>query len=143
MDLLDVNILLGAYFADTPDHERVHSWLVQALERESPLGLSDNILSGFLRISTLPRAFKVTSDMEAALNFIRSLLNHASVERVRPGPRHLCIFLELCGQPGVRGNLVPDAYLAALALETNCRFVTRDRGFARFKGLRLHDPLAD
>lgn len=60
---------------------------------------------------------------------------------LRPGAGHagaatLDIFRRLCQSAGAKGNLVPDAYLAALAIESGCEWVTGDRSFARFEGLR-------
>jgi hypothetical protein len=61
---------------------------------------------------------------------------------VRPGPRHWSIFARFCREIGARGNLVPDAFLAALAIEAGCEIITCDRDFARFTGLRWRHPLA-
>ena len=61
---------------------------------------------------------------------------------VRPGARHWSIFTRICRESGAIGNLVPDAYLAALAIEQGCELVSNDADFARFKGLRWRDPLA-
>jgi hypothetical protein len=47
----------------------------------------------------------------------------------------------LCARADCRGNLIQDAYLAALALEHDAVFVTTDRDFARFPGLRWQHPL--
>jgi uncharacterized protein len=58
-----------------------------------------------------------------------------------PGPRHWEIFVRLCAAAGVRGSLVPDAYLAALAIESGSEWITTDRDFRRFPGLRLRHPL--
>jgi predicted nucleic acid-binding protein len=61
---------------------------------------------------------------------------------VAPGPRHWGIFANLCAAVGAKGNLVPDAYLAALALESGSEWVTTDHDFSRFPGLRWRHPLA-
>ena len=55
---------------------------------------------------------------------------------VQPGPRHWDIFANLCEQAGTTGNLVPDAWFAAMAIESGCEWITTDRDYARFKGLR-------
>src|SRR5438477_407916 len=60
---------------------------------------------------------------------------------IAPGPRHWEVFTGLCRRAGARGNLVPDAYLAALAIESGSEWITADRGFARFPGLRWRHPL--
>ena len=61
---------------------------------------------------------------------------------IAPGPRHWGIFAGLCRTTGVRGNLVPDAYLAALAIESGSEWISTDRDYARFPGLRWRHPLA-
>jgi predicted nucleic acid-binding protein len=55
---------------------------------------------------------------------------------IEPGPRHWSIFTGLCRSANAYGNLVPDAWLAALAIESGCEWITNDRDYARFKGLR-------
>lgn len=57
------------------------------------------------------------------------------------GPRHWGIFRALCADAGAKGNLVPDAYLAAMAIESGCEWVTTDRDFSRFSGLHWRYPL--
>ena len=99
------------------------------------------MLSGFLRVVTNPRVFGQPTPMEAALDFaglVRSQPNHVPVE---PGQRHWDIFTGLCRSAGVKGNLVPDAYLAALAIESGSEWITTDRDFSRFPGLRWRHPL--
>jgi predicted nucleic acid-binding protein len=59
---------------------------------------------------------------------------------LRPGPRHWGIFVTLAREVEARGNLLADAYLAALILESGCTLVTSDRDFARFPGLRWQLP---
>lgn len=58
-----------------------------------------------------------------------------------PGERHWEIFTRLCRSARARGNLVPDAYLAALAIESGTEWITTDRDYARFPGLRWRHPL--
>jgi predicted nucleic acid-binding protein len=65
----------------------------------------------------------------------------ANCVRLTPGPRNWSIFAELCEKSGATGNVVPDAYHAALAIEHGCEFITTDRGFDRFPGLRWRHPL--
>jgi hypothetical protein len=59
---------------------------------------------------------------------------------VTPGSRHWTLFLDLCRKAGAKGNLVSDAYHAALAIESGCEWITTDRDFARFPGLRWRTP---
>jgi predicted nucleic acid-binding protein len=60
---------------------------------------------------------------------------------VSPGRKHWEIFLRLCREGDARGNLVSDAYHAALAIENGCEWITTDRDFARFPGLKWRSPL--
>ncbi|MFN8631711.1 MAG: PIN domain-containing protein [Chloroflexota bacterium] len=60
---------------------------------------------------------------------------------VTPGPRHWDLFVRLRAAAGAKGNLVPDADLAALAIESGCEWITTDRDFSRFPGLRWRHPL--
>lgn len=100
------------------------------------------MLSGFLRIVTHLRIFTPPTPMEPALTFVERLRAQHTAVHVRPGRRHWEIFARLCREAGARGNLVPDAYLAALAIESGCELVTTDRDFSRFQGLRWRHPLA-
>jgi hypothetical protein len=103
--------------------------------------VSPLVLSGFLRVVTHPRVFTEPSSVDHALSFARALLDAGGAVTVEPGPRHWSIFQDLCRRTDARGNLVPDAYLAALAIEHGCQWITTDRDFARFPGLRWAHPL--
>jgi len=104
-------------------------------------GVSALVLSGFIRVVTHPKIFSKPSKISDALAFADQLLDPANCVVVEPGPRHWEIFRRLCVENGVKGNLVPDAYLAALAIEAGCEWVTTDRDFSRFKGLRWQHPV--
>jgi uncharacterized protein len=78
--------------------------------------------------------------MEDALAFLDDVRNQVHCMIVTPGMRHWSIFVELCRLTGVRGTLVPDAYLAALAIESGSEWITFDRDFGRFPGLRWRRP---
>jgi uncharacterized protein len=122
-------------------HARFRAWLHGAFEADEPVGLSDVALSGFLRVVTHPRIFNAPDPIARAMEFVDEMLAHPRAMLVRPGPRHWEIFRRLCIDSGARGNLVPDAYLAALAIESGSEFITTDRDFARFPGLRWRHPL--
>jgi toxin-antitoxin system PIN domain toxin len=110
---------------------------------ESAYGMSDLVLSAFLRIITNPRAFDPPMPMERALAAAQELRSRPNCVVVSPGQRHWEIFARLCRETGIKGNLVPDAYLAALAIENGCEWITTDRDYARFPGLRWRHPLAN
>ena len=80
------------------------------------------------------------SRLEDALAFARVLLAQPHCTPVTPGARHFTIFEDLCRASAVAGNLVQDAWFAALALEAGCEWITTDGDFARFDGLRWRRP---
>ncbi len=139
--LLDVNVCLYAMRADSPEHAVVRPWLERRLVDAEPVGVSELVLSSFLRISTHHRVFAEPSAVHEALKFCAALLAAPAAVSVRPGARHWQIFVDLVTSYRPRGNEVPKTYLAALALENGATWVSSDRGFARFAGLRLLDPL--
>jgi uncharacterized protein len=139
--LPDVNVLVYALRRDAPDHERYRDWLERAANAPEALGLSDLVLSGVVRVLTHPRVFERPSDTAAVLDELGRLRTVPTAVRITPGVRHWEVFDGLCRQAGVRGNLVPDAYLAALAIESGSTLVTTDGDFARFPGLRWRHPL--
>ncbi|MEO8055488.1 MAG: type II toxin-antitoxin system VapC family toxin [Acidobacteriota bacterium] len=141
MILPDVNVLVYAFRTDSDSHAAMKRWLEGAISAEEPYGLSDLVLSGFLRVVTHPKVFFEPSPLAGALAFTLALRGRPNAVTVAPGPRHWEIFEGLCRSTRVRGNLVPDAYLAALAIESGCEWVTTDRDYARFPNLRWRHPL--
>jgi toxin-antitoxin system PIN domain toxin len=138
--LIDVNVLVYAYRTEAVEHDRYHSWLTEVATGDAAFGLSELVLSGFLRIVTHPRIFDPPSPVAPALAFVASLLERPNCVVVAPGARHWDIFCRLCRDADARGNRVPDAYLAALAIESGSEWITSDRGFARFPGLQWRHP---
>lgn len=141
MLLADVNVLLYAYWEGAEDHERYRSWLEGVAKADEAFGLSDLVLSSLVRVATSPRVFSPPARLEEALQFCERLRARPNCVAVSPGPRHWGIFRNLCAAARVKGNLVADAYLAAMAIESGCTWVTTDRDFARFPGLRTIHPL--
>ncbi len=142
MRLPDVNVLLYAFRDAAPDHERYRAWLEATVDAEEPFAVADVVLSGFVRVATHPRIFDPPTSLEEAFRFARALRGAPTAVLVAPGPRHFDLFEKLCRDGGARGNLVSDAYLAALAIESGSELVTTDRDFARFPGLRWRHPLS-
>ncbi|MGA0368368.1 MAG: type II toxin-antitoxin system VapC family toxin [Kiritimatiellia bacterium] len=141
MNLLDVNVLVYAHREDTEEHAAHLEWLKRAMNAEEGIAVSELILSGFLRIVTHPKIFQPPSPLSHALSFVKEVRDHSQVTVLSPGPRHWAIFLRLCKEGEARGNLIPDAYHAALAIEYGCTWITTDRDFARFPGLKWRHPL--
>ena len=141
MLLPDVNILVYAFREDAPRHAEYKAWLHEQLNGYEPIGLSDVALSGVLRILTHPRIFVPPTPLSNALAFVSALRARRNCVIIAPAARHWEIFTALCISAAVKGNLVPDAYFAALAIEHGCEWITADRGFARYPGLRWRHPL--
>lgn len=142
MLLIDVNVLVYAYREDSPDHPSYRRWLTDLLDSETPFGVPQIVLSGFLRITTHPGIFKPPSPLVEALQFAEAIRSQPGFTSVVPGLRHWEIFSRLCRETGATGNFIPDAFLAAMALEAEGEWITTDRGFARFAGLRWRHPLS-
>lgn len=141
MILTDINVLVYAFREGAPDHRHYRDWLFGILQGDEAFAVSDLVLSGFIRVVTHPRVFEEPASLEDALAFAEPLRDHPNAIHLRPGERHWSIFQRLCREAGCRGNLVPDAYLAALAIEHGAEWITTDGDYARFKGLRWRHPL--
>ena len=141
MILPDVNVLVYAHREDAPGHDAYREWLETTINAESAFGLSDLVVSGFLRVVTHPRVFARPSSLSDAMEFAEALRGCSNRVAVSPGPEHWRIFGRLCREADAKGNLVPDAFFAALAIERGCEWITTDRDFARFAGLRWRHPL--
>lgn len=115
---------------------------MKALGSDEAFGVSDLLLAGFLRVVTHPRVFSPPTPTPSALEFAEALRSQPNAVPVAPGLRHWGIFTRLCEEAGARGNLVADSYLAALAIESGSEWITTDRDYSRFPGLRWRHPLA-
>jgi toxin-antitoxin system PIN domain toxin len=138
--LPDVNVLLYAFRADSPAHPRHRAWLDSVVNGNEAYGMSPQVLSSVVRIATHPRIYARPSRIDDALAFARALLEPPTCTVVQPGPRHFAIFEDLCRRAGATGNLVQDAWLAALAIEAGCEWISTDGDYARFPGLRWRRP---
>ena len=139
----DVNVLVSAFREDAVHHGRCRSWLTGALSGRERLGLSELVLSGVLRVLTHPRVFHPPTPDEAALDFVDSLLAQPASLPLRAGEGHWRIFRGICATLRPTGNRIPDAWHAALAIEHGCEWVTLDRGFSIYPGLRSINLLDD
>ncbi|MBM4043043.1 MAG: type II toxin-antitoxin system VapC family toxin [Planctomycetes bacterium] len=141
MQLPDVNVLVYAFRRDHPRHAEFRRWLDDLVNAPAAYGMSDLVLSSFLRVVTHPKVFNDPDPIDSALAFASALRGQPNCVRILPGERHWTIFQDLCTRAGVKGNLVPDAFLAAMAIENGCEWITTDRDYARFPGLRWRHPL--
>lgn len=141
MIIPDVNVLVYAHRADAVGHAHYRTWLERTVNHPAPFGLPSLVCSGFLRIVTHSRIFDPPTALDVALRQIAELRSRENCVSLEPGSRHWSIFTELCAAGSAKGNLVADAYLAAIAIETGSRWVTTDRDFARFPNLDWFHPL--
>ena len=136
MKLPDVNVLINAYRQDAVSHGIARSWLSETTSDDARFAISKLSLAGVVRIMTDRRAYAVPTMLADAFAFCDSLLAQPNCEIIEPGERHWHIFRDLCVATGTRGGDTTDAWYAALAIEWGCEWVTFDRDFARFPGLK-------
>jgi toxin-antitoxin system PIN domain toxin len=141
MILPDVNVLLHAFRSDSPQHIQYLKWLEDTINGDAAYGMSPQALSAVVRIATHPRIFVQPSRLPEVMAFATTLMSHSHCQLIQPGPRHWGIFESLCRQAHAAGNLVQDAWYAALAIESGCEWITTDLDFSRFHGLRWRRPL--
>jgi hypothetical protein len=141
MDLPDVNVLVYAHREDAADHRRYRDWVTTLVNSSQAYAMSDHVLSSFIRVVTNPAIFTGPTSLSEAIATAVDLRSPLSCARIAPGPRHWDLFTSLCRDAKARGNLISDAWLAALAIESGCELVTTDRDFARFPGLKWRHPL--
>lgn len=103
-------------------------------------GIAPNVLSSVVRIVTNARVFAKPSSPGEALSFAEALMAAPDAVVVTPGPRHWSLFVELVRKAGAKGDVVADAWFAALAVEWGCTWVTLDSDYARFKQLAVLEP---
>ena len=140
MILPDVNVLLYAFRRDAPNHGQHRRWLDDTVNGDAAYGIAPQALSALVRISTHRRVYMHPSTLAEALAFCDALVQPEHCTIVQPGTRHWVIFEDLCKRSRASGNLVQDAWFAALAIEAGCEWVTTDRDYARFPGLRWGEP---
>ncbi len=136
MRVVDANVLLYAVNRASEQHRRARIWLDTALAGTETVAFAWTVLLAFLRLSTHPGIFRRPLSSEQAVGLVRAWLSAGPAAVVEPGTRHLELLGGLLAESGTAANLVIDAHLAALAIEHGATWVTTDRGFARFPGLR-------
>jgi toxin-antitoxin system PIN domain toxin len=142
MILVDANILIYAHVGSSPHHQTARSWLDQELSGNTQVGLPWASLLAFLRIVTNPRIFERPESITEAWRQVRAWLSCEVAWTPQPTERHADVLGELLAAGGIEANTVPDAHLAALAIEHGLLLCSADRDFARFPDLRWMNPLA-
>ena len=137
----DVNVLICAHRAESPDHERYAEWLRALAESDQPFAVSELGCSAFVRIVTHTKIWAEPTSIDDALKFIAALRGRRNARSLTHGPGSWEVFARRCTGARARGKLVADAYHAALAIDHGCEFATADGDFARFAELRWQHPL--
>jgi uncharacterized protein len=141
MMLVDTNVMIYAHRPDAELHKEYQDWMQALIEGPEPYAVSDFALTGMVRVVTNPSTFGDPTPIESALGYADQIRNQPHAHVVNPGAGFWRIFTDLCLRVGARAKLVPDAYLAALTIEHGCEFITADKDFRRFPGLRWRHPL--
>lgn len=140
MQLVDVNVLLYAIDERSPRHADARGWLDSALSGGETVAFTWAVLLAFVRLSTNASLFTSPLSAEQALDIVDLWLAQPTSIVVEPGPRHIELVRSLLTDAGTAGNLVSDAHLAAIALETGAELVSYDTDFERFSGVRRLAP---
>jgi toxin-antitoxin system PIN domain toxin len=138
--LPDVNVLIYAFRSDSSQHAICRAWLADVISSDARFGISPQVLSAVVQVTTQPRAFLKPSTAEEAFGFCEDLLGQPHCQIVQPGERHWTIFQRLCIETDTKAQRVTDAWFAALAIESGCEWITFDRDYARFPGLKWRLP---
>jgi uncharacterized protein len=140
--LVDTNLLLYARNTDDPRHPAARVWLTGALNGTTRVGLPWQVLTGFLRIATNPRAFPKPLTPDAAASQVDAWLAAPAAWVPQPTDRHAEVLGRLMRENALTGPLVADAHLAALAIEHGLTLYSTDADFARFPEVRWYNPLS-
>lgn len=140
MILPDVDVLIYAFRRDSARHAEYRAWLQGVVDGPNAYGVSPQVLASVLRICTHPKIYRQPSTVTETLAFCEALLEPVHSSLIHPGERHWSIFADLCESSKVSGNLVQDAWFAALAIEHGCEWISTDADYDRFRGLRWQRP---
>jgi toxin-antitoxin system PIN domain toxin len=139
--LVDANLLVYAHVSTLGQHERARAWLDGRLAGTAQVGLPWASLLSFVRLISNPRVFERPVTVAHGWAQVEGWLSCPSVWIPEPTERHAEVLGGLLRAPGLRANHVPDAHLAALALEHGLAVCSTDGDFARFAGLRWENPI--
>ena len=138
----DTNLLVHAYNTDAPQHSAARQWwdgLVNGVEK---VGVPWIVATGFIRILSNRRIVPSPLIPAESVNLVEDWFNHGHIAPIDPGPAHIDLFRRFLDVPGSGPNLVPDAHIAAIAMEYDAEVHSADRDFGRFPGVRWRNPLA-
>jgi hypothetical protein len=132
--------LVYAFRKELPQHAVCRAWLHDVVLGKANFGLSPLTLSALVRVTTSKRIYSNPSSLGDAFGFCEDLLAQPHCRIVEPGERHWDVFKSLCVETNTRGPTLTDVWYAALAIESGCEWITLDRDYARFPGLRWRMP---
>ncbi len=142
MIITDINILVYAFRSETPQHSSTRDWLEGVRRSPELFGLPDTVLTGFLRVVTNRKVFSEPAEMPEALSLTSTLQQSPNYRTIHPSSAAWDQFAAFAARdPYVVGNLVPDAWLASIAISSGARLATADAGFARFERLKWFNPV--
>jgi uncharacterized protein len=142
MMVADVNIMVAVFRLDHPHHPVVRPWFDQQLASAESLVVPDLVWTGFVRVVTSKRIFTIPATMDDALEFVDAVRRQRNYMAAPHLPDVLDVFGAVCRTQQVSGNLVSDAYIAAVALSLGAPVVTLDRDFRRFESIKIVEPRA-
>lgn len=140
MKIVDANVLLYAVNADSRHHESSRRWLDAALGGGDTVGFTWIVLTAFVRLTTKIGLFPSPLTHTAAVTQVRDWLESPSARIVEPRQPHVDVWERMLDGVGAGGNLVNDAYLAAIAIDHKATVVSFDVDFGRFPALRWRRP---
>ncbi|MBI2169887.1 MAG: PIN domain-containing protein [Actinobacteria bacterium] len=141
--LVDANVLLYAADSQSPFHAAARDWLGDHLSGSRPVGFPWESVTAFVRVATHPRASPNPLQPEEAWAQVLDWLSRSVVWSPVPTERHADVLGSLIARYRLTGNHVPDAHLAALAVEHGLSVASADTDFARFTEIHWINPLAD
>ncbi|MFQ5704431.1 MAG: type II toxin-antitoxin system VapC family toxin [Gemmatimonadales bacterium] len=141
MILVDANLLVYSFAQDLPQHDRAREWLDDRLNGTTRVGLPWESLLAFVRLVSNPRIFERPAPVPRAWRQVEEWLAVEQAWIPLPTPRHQDVLGGVLKEIAGRANLVPDAHLAALAIEHGLTVCSSDGDFARFSDVRWSNPL--
>jgi toxin-antitoxin system PIN domain toxin len=139
--LVDANLLVYAYVKNLPQHPLAFEWLGKQFRNSSRVALPWPSLLAFVRLVSNPRIFKSPVTVPIAWDQVELWLSQPCVWSPWPTAKHAEVLGQLLRQAKMGANSVPDAHLAALAIEYDLTLCTSDNGFSRFENLRWQNPM--
>lgn len=142
MILVDANLLLYAANQAAPEHQTAREWLDAHLSGTAQVGLPWPSLLAFVRLASNPLVMRQPVTVARAWDQVEQWLSAGPAWVPQPTARHAGVVGGLCQPSWMTSRLVPDAHLAALAIEHGLTLCSSDGDFARFAGLDWLNPLA-